>query len=99
KTFAGGWHIVRKIFLHLLQLCLNFSIPIGANGHPCLLDVRRPSFVGAGHGSLQDWGVTRTHVFCVDVVSRSARRYDQEKRYGSDADANGFRALISVAGS
>jgi hypothetical protein len=54
KTFAGGWHIVRKILLHLLQLCLNFSILVGANGHPRLTDVCCPFFVGAGHGSLQD---------------------------------------------
>jgi hypothetical protein len=33
------------------------------------------------------------------VVSRSARRYDQEKRHGSDADAmNGFHVLISWLG-
>jgi hypothetical protein len=54
KTFADGRHIVQKILLHLLQLCLNFSILIGANGHACLMDVRHPFFVGAGHGSLQD---------------------------------------------
>jgi hypothetical protein len=64
------------------------------------MDVRRPFFVGAGHGSLQDWGVTGTEACFVDVVSRSARRYDQKKRHGSDVDAmNGFHALISVARS
>jgi hypothetical protein len=48
----------------------------------------------------EDWGVTGTQACFVDVVSRSAHRYDQKKHHGGDADAmNGFHALISVARS